>query len=494
VLLTCTIAGLQNGVAYVASALATNVAGDSPASIPSQPVTPTGLPGVVAQPTAVRGDGTATVRWTAPVDPGGLAITGYIVTPIYNGVRQTGRTVAATTSSYLATGLPLGAAITFTVTAVNANGQGAPSLASQPVVAATIPTAPTFPLVTQTATGQLNVAWTPLDNGGDPVTSYVVTSTPAGHGCTTAQTSCVIGGLGLGVQYRFNVVAQNAIGTSPRSATSAPAASAIATSTIASATEVSATRLYVATPDRQVTAYARATGAFIKAVTLPCAPTSLLVDGTSLWVSCAASRTVLLLNQNLGIDRNVVVPGVVAAMSIGGPNLYVASAGSTQLTGISRTTGQVTKTVLLVVPLDLSCTATTCIILTGTGGTKVVTYTFVTKKVSSSVALPSSITKLFVLGTSVVAYGPGSATALRVDLTKLNVVTLNLGEGVLKVGGSGQVATIVTAHRVTLVNLPSFSKKSTTEFASIVKAASVDGVNVIAGDAASPWVRLVVAA
>jgi hypothetical protein len=202
----------------------------------------------------------------------------------------------------------------------------------------------------------------------------------------------------------------------------------------------------------------------------------------------------MVLNQNLGIDRTVVLPGAITALSLGGANLYVATAASTQLTSINRMTGQVTKIALPVVPLDLRCTATNCTVLTATGGTKVVTFTFASKKVTNTVQLPSWVTKMTVLGTTIVAYGPGSLTALRIDVSTRNIASLSFGEEVLKVGGSGAVATVVTAHRVTLVNLVPWTKKKTTEFVTAVKAISVDGVTVFAGDAASPFVRVVVAA
>jgi titin len=493
-LLTCTISGLQNGVAYAATVVATNVAGDSVAGGSLQSVTPTGLPGVVAQPQVVRGDGNATVKWTQPLDPGGLALTGYIVTPTYNGVRQTGRTVPASTTTYLATSLPLGAAVTFTVTALNANGQGAPSQASQPIVAATVPSAPTVPVVTQTAPGQLNITWASIDNGGDPITSYQVTSTPAGHGCTTSQTGCVISGLVVGATFRFTVVAQNAIGSSPRSAVSLPTSVAIPTKTFASAVQLTPTRLFVATLDRQLTAYVRATGAVQKVVTLPCVASSLLADGTSLWVNCGSSRTVVLLDQNLATIRAISLPGPVVALSIGGPSLYVATSGLNRLTVVNRLSGQVSAVALSVVPTALSCTASGCTLLTSTGGTKLMTWSAATKKLTMQVALPSSVTEITAVGTSIVASSPTSPNVLRVDGASLRTVQLATGEGALAVDGAAGLVSIISAHRVTTINLVTWLKSTSVELPSPVRAAEFDGNVALIADALSPWIRVVVAA
>lgn len=49
---------------------------------------------------------------------------------------------------------------------------------------------------------------------GEATSSYTVTSSPGAFSCTTATTSCTIGGLTLGVPYQFQVVANNANGNS----------------------------------------------------------------------------------------------------------------------------------------------------------------------------------------------------------------------------------------------------------------------------------------
>ncbi|MHB8665656.1 MAG: fibronectin type III domain-containing protein [Acidimicrobiales bacterium] len=79
---TATVTGLTNGVTYTFTVTATNSAGNSAPSQPSNAVTPTGPPGVPGPPTNVianPGNNYADVSWTAPMMTNGAPIDSYLV-------------------------------------------------------------------------------------------------------------------------------------------------------------------------------------------------------------------------------------------------------------------------------------------------------------------------------------------------------------------------------------------------------------------------------
>ena len=76
---TATVSGLTNGTGYMFTVAATNPAGTGPASAVSNSVTPAAPPAAPTIGTATGGNGSATVSWTAPLDTGGAAITGFTV-------------------------------------------------------------------------------------------------------------------------------------------------------------------------------------------------------------------------------------------------------------------------------------------------------------------------------------------------------------------------------------------------------------------------------
>jgi hypothetical protein len=96
--------------------------------IPVLPATPTGV-------IATAGDGSVALTWTAPVANGSPAVTQYVITASDGCAIQGSMTVSgsppATTATF--TGLTNGTAYSFTVAAINSNGTGAPSAASNVV-------------------------------------------------------------------------------------------------------------------------------------------------------------------------------------------------------------------------------------------------------------------------------------------------------------------------------------------------------------------------
>jgi len=72
---------------------------------------------------------------------------------------------------------------------------------------------------------QVSVSWdVPANNGGSPITSYIVTASPGGQTCTwsSGPLTCTVDGLTNGIAYTLTVVAINANGPGPPSAPSAP--------------------------------------------------------------------------------------------------------------------------------------------------------------------------------------------------------------------------------------------------------------------------------
>ena len=137
---TATMSGLTNGTAYTFTVHATNALGAGSLSAPSPPVTPAAVPDAPGQVTAVAGDRSATVSWTAAA-ANGAAVTGYTVTASPGG---TSAVVDGSSTSAVVDGLANGTAYTFTVTAVNAIGPSPASAASSAVT----PQDPNKPTVT----------------------------------------------------------------------------------------------------------------------------------------------------------------------------------------------------------------------------------------------------------------------------------------------------------------------------------------------------------
>ena len=181
-------------------------------------------PGAPGKPSAVAGDGQATITISAPST--GDAPTSYLVTASPGGATCT---VYSPDTSCTVTGLTNGTSYTFTSTATNNGGTSTDSVASDAVTpagsgsgggGATAPNAPTSPLASA-GDGKATVSWTSPATGDAP-TSYTVTAHPGGATCTVnaPATSCVVSGLTNGTSYYFTVTASNDAGTSDPSSTS----------------------------------------------------------------------------------------------------------------------------------------------------------------------------------------------------------------------------------------------------------------------------------
>jgi subtilisin family serine protease len=190
--------------------------------VPSGPVT-AAPPSAPTSVKAVRGPGSATVTWGAPLASGGSPVTAYEASAwnAPSGGTQIARcSGTAISRSCTLTGLTNGVTYYVDVTANNASGTGP---ASTPRVTVTPASAPTAPLAVR-ATGSSNkigTAWSiPTSTGGMPITGYTARAWSVSSGgtspvrtCTTKTTACDIRNLTRGKEYYVDVVATNAVGT-----------------------------------------------------------------------------------------------------------------------------------------------------------------------------------------------------------------------------------------------------------------------------------------
>ena len=163
---------------------------------------PRGPTGVVATP----GNGSVIVRWRAPANDGGSAITGYVVRS------SPGSKACKTTGAKACTihGLKNGTTYTVGVRAHNQDGLG---LASAHVrVQPGVPLTPKDVGATA-GNAQATVTWAAPVTNGSAIRSYTVKSIPGSKTCTNHITTCTMTGLTNGTSYRFTVTATNARGT-----------------------------------------------------------------------------------------------------------------------------------------------------------------------------------------------------------------------------------------------------------------------------------------
>lgn len=131
-----TIPNLENGVSFSVKIRAVNASGASTRSnlLSAVPFGPAGPP---STPTATAGNAQVSLSWNAPQVNGGASITGYKIEKITGSDNTGWATVISNTESpattYTATGLANGTALSFRVTAINQAGTGTPSGSSSAV-------------------------------------------------------------------------------------------------------------------------------------------------------------------------------------------------------------------------------------------------------------------------------------------------------------------------------------------------------------------------
>lgn len=181
------------------------------------PVTAATLPGAPTIGAATRGVLQASIAFSAPASNGGLPLT-YTATCSAPG--QTTRSSTGGASPITVSSLVFNVAYSCTVVASNAVGIGPPSATLANVVAATLPGAPTIGVATP-GPQQASIAFSaPANTGGMPLTYTATCSAPSQttRSNTGSTSPIVILSLVTNIAYTCSVVASNAVGAGPASA------------------------------------------------------------------------------------------------------------------------------------------------------------------------------------------------------------------------------------------------------------------------------------
>ncbi len=215
----CSITGLTNGETYTLRLVATNAAGNSDPSSATDPITPATVPNAPTTLRVVRGDGEADLSFEAPDGDGGSSITGYQVST--DGGHTWADLSVSGSAPYTATvtGLSNGNAYSIAVRAVNGEGHGASTEASN-VTPAGHPGSPTG-VTGVRGNRQVSVSWTTPSDNGAAISSYLVLVPELDRTVSCPASPCVIDGLTNGTEYHFRVRAANTVGSSDFSALSA---------------------------------------------------------------------------------------------------------------------------------------------------------------------------------------------------------------------------------------------------------------------------------
>jgi hypothetical protein len=217
------VTGLQAGVTYTFTVIATNAAGDSAPSAPSREVTWSDVPfPPVMVAATVFGTGQAVVGFNPELGQADYPTTGYKVYSDPPGGVDID--AGAFSFNHVVTGLTPGVTYTFTARGINQAGEGRPSAPSNPLVMTGPPGAPTGVTVAYgTAPFSVTVSFTAPPNNGAAITSYRVTGSPgaADSSGISVSTTHTIVNLNPGTPYTFTVRARNAMGEGPSSAASA---------------------------------------------------------------------------------------------------------------------------------------------------------------------------------------------------------------------------------------------------------------------------------
>jgi hypothetical protein len=250
---SCVITGLTDETTYTVVVTATNSVTNSltstSASASGTPFTNSLSPRPLV---ATGGNGTITFTWDSPTAHDGT-IAGYKLyyKPSTAGSFTTETTTAATFTKTM-TGIAAGTQYEIYASALVESATVVSEGNATPHAFATTNTAPGAPQSVNASsiysslsnTDTMTVSWTaPTTNGGDAITSYLVTATAGGSTgtCSTSSTTCSIGGLTSGTAYTISVVANNGVGAGTAGSASHTTVAPSAAPTITSITGSSST-------------------------------------------------------------------------------------------------------------------------------------------------------------------------------------------------------------------------------------------------------------
>lgn len=218
--LTYTVGSLTKGANYEFKIVAINSIGSSTtaSSISTTAVT---VPGALASSGHTAKDLGVELNWDAPTDSGGESITGYRIESSSDGVNWTTvTTLASTARSYLASTPTKGSTYNFRVVAINAIGASDNPSALTSFVAVAKPGNSASPSGTRKDLS-FDLTWSaPSDDGGSPVTGYLVQKSTDGINWVNVIRladnvfAYTVVGLTAGTSYQFRVLPENAVGTS----------------------------------------------------------------------------------------------------------------------------------------------------------------------------------------------------------------------------------------------------------------------------------------
>jgi titin len=219
------VSGMSTGDTYTCAVAATNDAGTSGDSEPSEPFVFKTKPGPPNPVSAVPWQsGVARVIWTVPADNGGTSITGYVVKPFRGSNGEPAISYDSTATAQLVEGLPVGRTYQFQVFAKNALGQSEPSQKTAPITIGS-PGQPQNAKAARVSSGTLRVTFSAPANNGAGITSYTSRCDSSDGGASGTQTKVLtpqdstpqvtVSGLTAGKTYTCVVKATNSRGTGP---------------------------------------------------------------------------------------------------------------------------------------------------------------------------------------------------------------------------------------------------------------------------------------